>query len=399
VSVRVLQSFPDKIGAGRICTTAWHQAVGATDAGGDVTVFAGAVARPLPRSVRVRTTLGRGRWRIPYRVLGERAYDLHDWMVARALPSLVDEVDVVHAWPLAALETLKVARRLGIPTVLERPNAHTRFAYEVVGRECDRLGVTLPPGHEHAYNAARLAKEEEEYTLADRLLCPSEFVMNTFLDYGFPAAALARHAYGYDESVYYPPHEEDRDPEEGLNALFVGVCAVRKGLHFALEAWLRSPASRVGRLRIAGAFVPEYEAKLADMLAHPSVEVLGHRDDAPDLMRRSDVLLLPTLEEGSPLACMEAMASGCVPIVSDVCSGVCTHEVNALVHRVGDVDALTGHITALHENRVRLAELRVAGLKRAPDYTWAAAGSRLLTVYESVAAPGLSPATAAALTG
>ena len=35
----------------------------------------------------------------------------------------------------------KVARQLGIPTVLERPNAHTRFAYEVVRDECERLGV------------------------------------------------------------------------------------------------------------------------------------------------------------------------------------------------------------------------------------------------------------------
>jgi len=57
-----------------------------------------------------------------------------------------------------ACETLKTAIRLGIPTVLERPNAHTRFAYEIVQKECESIGVMLPPGHEHAYNADRLQK-------------------------------------------------------------------------------------------------------------------------------------------------------------------------------------------------------------------------------------------------
>ena len=47
------------------------------------------------------------------------------------------------------------------------------------------FSVTLPPDHEHAYNAEKLRKEEEEYQLAYRLLCPTEFVVKTFLDKGF----------------------------------------------------------------------------------------------------------------------------------------------------------------------------------------------------------------------
>ncbi len=184
--VRVLQSFPHKIGAARICTTAWHQAAGVSAAGGDVQVIVGAVHRELPPAVRVRTTLAAGPVRIPYRLLGRmRAMRWHDHVVARALPRLAGEIDVVHAWPMAARDTLAMARRLGIPTVLERPNAHTRFAYDVVRAECERLGVALPADHEHAFNAATLRLEEQEYALADRLLCPSDFVVRTFVDAGF----------------------------------------------------------------------------------------------------------------------------------------------------------------------------------------------------------------------
>src|SRR5581483_11822315 len=283
-------------------------------------------------------------------------------------------------------ETLQTAKDLGIPTLLERPNAHTRFAYEVVQRECQRLGVPLPPRHEHAYQPDVLGREEQEYRLATRLLCASDFSRQTFLDRGFPPSSIARHIYGYDETTYFPAPRSSDDPDRGLTMLFVGVCAVRKGLHFALDAWLRSPAHRSGQFLIAGEFLPAYRQKLAAQLAHPSIHVLGHRNDIPQLMRLSDILVLPTIEEGFGLVCTEAMGSGCVPLVSEACTELCRHLENALVHRVADVPALTHHITLLHENRPLLHRLRENGLRLAPSITWTAAGSRLLEIYRQVIA-------------
>jgi glycosyltransferase involved in cell wall biosynthesis len=379
--VRVLYSFPHKLGADRICYTAWHQVNGLAAAGARLRVMAGALQRPVPAGVDVELTLARGRLRLPYRLVGSRrAFALHDWRVARRLQALADEVDIIHVWPQGALRTIAAARRLGIPVVLERPNAHTRFAYEAVREEGRRLGVALPRRHEHAFNEDILRVEEAEFEAADRLLCPSEFVVKTFVERGFARERLARHIYGYDPAVYYPP---DGAPEEraGLQMLFVGVCAVRKGVHFALEAWLRSPASRDGRFLIAGEFLPAYEKRLADMLAHPSVRVLGHRTDVPELMRRSDLLVLPSIEEGFGLVCTEAMGCGCVPLVSDACTELCRHLDNALVHRVGDVDALTRHITLLHQDRGLLRTLRRNGLTLAPTIDWTAAGVVLRDVY------------------
>ena len=383
-TVRVLYSFPHKLGADRICYTAWQQVNGLAAAGAEVTVHCGALARAVPDVVSVRTTLARGKFRTPYRLLGTfRACALHDYIVSRRIEKLAGKIDVIHAWPLGALRTLEVAKRFGIPTVLERPNAHTRFAYEAVQKECERLGVTLPSRHEHAYQPDVLRKEEREYRLATRLLCPSEFTVQTFLNHGFPRDQLARHIYGYDETVYYANGREPRS-DSGLRMLFVGVCAVRKGVHYALEAWLRSPASRDGIFQIAGSFLPAYREKLGPMLSHPSVKVLGHRRDVPELMRHSDILVLPSIEEGFGLVCTEAMGSGCVPLVSEACTDVCRHNVNALVHPVGDVAALENHITMLWKDRSLLARLRARGLETAPHVTWNAAGRRLLDVYRDV---------------
>jgi glycosyltransferase involved in cell wall biosynthesis len=379
--IRALYSFPNRLGAARICYTAWQQVNSLAEVGVDLLVFPGSMSKPVPPGVRVCPTLAKRGLRLPYKLLGTmRTVALHDHIVARRLEKLAGKIDIIHTWPLGALETLKAARRLGIPTVLERCNAHTGFAMEVVQKECERMGVALPRDHEHAYNAQKLRKEEEEYELADRLLCPSDFVVRTFLEKGYPALKLARHQYGFDERTFHPVREP-RSANPGLTMLFVGVCAVRKGVHYALEAWLKSPASQKGTFLIAGEFLPDYAQKLRPMLEHPSVRVLGHRNDVPELMRKSDILVLPSIEEGSALVTSEARGSGCVLLVSEAAGAICRHMENALVHKVGDVSALSQHIAMLHQDRKILERLRTASLATVSDLTWTAAGRILLDVY------------------
>src|SRR5687767_8072962 len=88
--LRVLHSFPHRLGMGRIATTAWYEIDTAAAAGAKVLVFAGDSVRPFDRdNVQVHTTLSRGKWRLPYRLLGTRRMCmLHDALVARRLPEL-----------------------------------------------------------------------------------------------------------------------------------------------------------------------------------------------------------------------------------------------------------------------------------------------------------------------
>jgi glycosyltransferase involved in cell wall biosynthesis len=200
------------------------------------------------------------------------------------------------------------------------------------------------------------------------------------VDEGYPREKLLRHIYGYDETVFFPPASA-RGRSNGLTMLIVGVAAVRKGQHIALEAWLQSSASKQGKLLIVGGFVPAYRERIAPLLAHPSVEVLGHRNDVAELMRRSDVLVLPSLEEGSALVCGEAMGAGCALLVSDAASGICQDNENALVHRAGDVRTLARHIDLLDEDRGELVRLQAGALAKAPDVTWSKAGGVLVDAY------------------
>jgi glycosyltransferase involved in cell wall biosynthesis len=382
--IRVLYSFPHKLGGRQINAIAWQHVKHVAAAGAQVLVCPGTVQKALPPGIEVQPTLSRKGWRIPYRLLGPiHSCAVHDWIVARRLEKLAGQIDIVHTWPMAALRTLRTAKRLGIPTVLERCNAHTRFAYEVTEKECERLGITPPPGYSHTYNARILRQEEIEYELVDYLLCPSDFVSRTFLNEGFPPEKLVRHQYGFDDNTHTPDGRSP-DPKRGLTVLFAGACTPRKGLHYALEAWRQSPASRNGTFLVVWEYLPGYPERIASLLDHPSIKVLGFRKDLPDLMRQSDILVLSSLEEGSALVTSEGRACGCVLLVSKASGAYCTHMENALVHEVSDVQTLAQHFTLLHENRALLENLRANSLGSLHQITWQAAGTQLLEVYHDV---------------
>jgi glycosyltransferase involved in cell wall biosynthesis len=378
--MRILYSFPHKLGADRICYTAWQQVCGLAHAGVEVTAMCGVFSQAVPESVECRPTLSRGKLRIPYRLLGRmNSCRLHDFIVARRLENLADEIDLVHCWPLGSLQTLKTAQRLGIPAVLERPNAHTRFCYETVEAECRRIAIGTPH-HDYDRDEQVLQREEEEFQAAFALLCASAFAEASFLERGFDSSRILRHTYGFDESKFFPSQIK-RGGE--FTALFAGVDAVRKGLHLALNAWLASSARETGKFLIAGELSPEFQRRFADELRHPSIVALGHRRDVPEFMRNADILFLPSLEEGFGLVCAEAIGSGCVPVVSGACTDICRHLQNALVHPVGDVETLTRHITMLHEDRALLQRLRENCIRERLDYTWTGAGRKLREVYET----------------
>jgi glycosyltransferase involved in cell wall biosynthesis len=81
-----------------------------------------------------------------------------------------------------------------------------------------------------------------------------------------------------------------------------------------------------------------------------------HNDDLPEVLARHDVYLSASLWDGTSLSLLEAMATGLFPIVSDIKanSAWLSHNVDGLLHKVGDADDLAKCIMQLY-NEPRLA--------------------------------------------
>ena len=383
--MRVLYSFPHPLGRPGIATTAYHQVQGLIDHGLEVDVVCTSLAREVRGARSVVETLVLGGRRVPHRALGvHRAYAYHDRRAAQLLERLAADVDVVHTWPAACLRTLREARRLGVPSFREAPSAHTQTAYEAAAREATAVGVELPPGHHHRYDADHLRRELEEFEAADFLLVPSPYVERTFLDRGFDGERLLRHRYGYDPTGLAPARP--RAHAKGLTAVFVGRGEPNQGLHHALRAWVDSGAAERGTFLLCGDVLPAYHARLAPLLAHASVRELGFVDPVADVMRNADVLVLPSVTEGSALVTYEAQAAGCALLVSTAAGAPLDDGVEGLVHEPGDVAALTEHLRLLDRDRAALQRMREAALRNAQRLTWAGAAEALAEAYAAGAA-------------
>ena len=79
------------------------------------------------------------------------------------------------------------------------------------------------------------------------------------------------------------------------------------------------------------------------------LEWMGHVDDMPALLRGVDIVALPSYREGLPKGLIEAAASGCALIATDVpgCREVVSHEADGLRVPVRDAAALADAIERL----------------------------------------------------
>ena len=111
------------------------------------------------------------------------------------------------------------------------------------------------------------------------------------------------------------------------------------------------------------------EADVRGWVAEGLVQWLGHVDDMPGLLRSVDIVALPSYREGLPKGLIEAAASGCALVTTDVpgCREVVTHEVDGLLVPVRDGDALAKAIARLQEEPELRARLADAGRRKALD--------------------------------
>jgi len=107
------------------------------------------------------------------------------------------------------------------------------------------------------------------------------------------------------------------------------------------------------------------EQKLRDAWTSSRVSFLGTKthDEVVDIAAGHDVFVLPTRWEGVPVALLEAMSVGLVPIVSRVESGVAeilTDGVNGFMPPVGNLLAFADAIATLDASRVTLEAMSAA---------------------------------------
>lgn len=176
---------------------------------------------------------------------------------------------------------------------------------------------------------------------------------------------------GVDCTRFHP--DPQRTPGQRLRVLLPARLLWDKGLAEYVEAarLLREQGRAVDFL-LAGAPDPGNPASVPaatvrDWVAEGVLEWLGQVDDMPELLRGVDVVALPSYREGLPKGLIEAAASGCALIATDVpgCREVVQHDVDGLQVPVRDGPALAQAIARLQDAPPLRARLAEAGRRKA----------------------------------
>ncbi|MBV8640127.1 MAG: glycosyltransferase family 4 protein [Verrucomicrobia bacterium] len=287
--------------------------------------------------------------------------------------------DLFHVWSGSGLHGLRVAKSLGIPSILEIPTWHRQKGKVLPAKMAHEIAMETAPIPQRWLNRLLISRQEslEEYELADLLLVESEKAADSFRVLGYPNEKLYSMPQGVDVNRFQPG-----PPPPLFRAVFVGALIKRKGVHILVEAWkkLKLPNAE---LWLAGYPHEEIKPYLVDLPA--SVKVLGFRSDVENVFRAGCVHIFPSSLEGSAKTTYEAAACALAQITTREAGDVVVDGLNGLVISPNDVDALASAIQLLYDQPELVRQYGATGRKRVLEqFTWDHFRDRVLAAYRLV---------------
>jgi glycosyltransferase involved in cell wall biosynthesis len=264
---------------------------------------------------------------------------------------------------------LKVVSDVYIPLSTERLLAEERRAF--------------PDWEPKVPDFAALRRDERRehvlLTRSDHFICPSPTVQDDLIaNYGIARDRTSLVPYGVRPR--WPAL--DARPARG-RVLFAGEANLRKGIHYlAMAADRLRTSGRAYEFRIAGG--------VTRAIAHQSLcrhlAFLGRiaRDAIHAEFAAADVLVLPSLAEGSAAVTYEALAAG-VPVITTPAAGSVVRDgVDGRLVAERDPTALADAIAEIVEDREKRARMSLAARGRAREYSWERYGERLVAALRTV---------------
>lgn len=263
--------------------------------------------------------------------------------------------------------------------VMEEVNSHVEFAHEIMEQEFNRLGLKSKFQREPDYDLRLQTYEETDY-----ILCPSEFVKNSFLMKGFSPEKLLKVNFGF------PAIETNiraRETDDGtFRILYVGQIHYRKGLRYAIEAFkkLRHPNKE---FVIVG---PETLVTGLEKTQIPSKVVFTgplKGEELKEHYRRANVFVLPSLEEGLALVQAEALSFGIPLLITSNTGGadLITDGKEGFIVPPAEIDLLSLKLQEMADDKLLLNQMSANALQTAARLgSWDVAADNLVNLLSGI---------------
>ena len=299
------------------------------------------------------------------------------YFVARNLP----ECDLYVGLSGSALPAGKKAHQRGAKFICDRGSSHIRVQDQLMRAEYKLWGVPYA-----GVDPRVIDQEEAEYAESDCITVPSNFVYRSFVEQGISPNKVKILSYGVNLSRF---HQVKKPILERFDILFVGGMSLRKGVQYLVQAYknINHPAKSL-------TFVGAPSASLIEALRFRGLWpqdaiVLGHvpQEELKNLMSRSHVLVLPSIEEGLAMVMAQAMACGCPVIASNHSGGedLITDGLEGFIISIRDVPLLTDRLQQMIDQPKLRNEMSIKALEKVQKIGgWHNYGEQAMKIYSEV---------------
>lgn len=303
--------------------------------------------------------------------------DIHRLFLSSSLDSLQSKPDIIHYH--SALVPY-IPRKIPTITTVHSPIRFAVPRMEVV--DANSLGAKIfLPYFTHAIERRLILSSNIIATVSQR-------TREDLIRLGFPEEKIIRVGNGVDTILFRPSGE----PRIRGSILYVGRLDYGKGLWDLVKAFRIVQGSRPDSKLVFigdGAIREKLEAGVKDLIDNGKVEFLGRlpRIEIAKYYQSCNLMVMPSLYEGLPTVILEAMASSCPVVSTDVggCSEVIEHGVNGLIAPASNPDMLVNEMLRIMND----ASLATIIGNRAREtivehYSWPIIADRYEKIYQSL---------------
>lgn len=353
---------------------------------------------PLPLPEKWRKTIARRSfvtehariefhpWKELWRLAGHESidsvcFDL-DAHVAAACARSPGRLNAVYCYEDMARDTFRMARERGWTTFYDLPIAYWETSQRLLREEALRWPQWEPTLVGTRDSHQKLERKTEELALADVVLCPSRFVLDSLPDATRATKTCVVAEFGSPQVAEMA--DSARPNQNGpLRVLFAGSLTQRKGLADVFAAMKLLGRNDVELVVMGTPITP---------LEFYKEQFPGFRYEAPrphhevlQLMRQCDVFVLPSVVEGRALVQQEALACGLPLIVTPNAGGEDLIDVGdtGFLVPIRSPESIAERITWFAENRRALPAMREAARAKAAQYTWQRYGERVVATVRA----------------
>ena len=275
---------------------------------------------------------------------------------------------VLHAYEDGCPDSFARAKQLGMQCSYELPIAHWATVRRLLSEEAERYPQWEPTLESTREPEEKLFRKEEELRLADRITCPSQFVLDSI------PLEIRQKTLCQISPFGSPPCEpvdfKRSQKNDTLKLLFVGSMSQRKGLADLFEAMKllkREPISLsiLGQPSMPMEFYYKQFSKFEYFppCSNPRVR---------EIMKAHDALVLPSIVEGRALVQQEALSCGLPIIVTPNAGGTDLVDEGKTGHLVPirSPEKIAEAISMLKRKSAEKNEIQKWCQTKASFYTW-----------------------------